>query len=155
MQLGNLSFDWLLVQAQRLHNVATQSTKQRDNDPKNPSCKSKIRVKTYFSSEALKKGLRKCLSELCTSTGSSLVPTYLAFQHKLRPYSLICLPNNWNNYPASLLPVLPRFCHGWAFMDLRRAILRNAIWVELGFRHIWWTCVWQRAKKKKKRARKH
>lgn len=53
------------------------------------------------------RALRKWLSQLYMSTGSGLVPTYLAFQDKLNPYDLICLPNNCNNYTALVKPVHP------------------------------------------------
>lgn len=51
--------------------------------------------------------LRKWLSRRCTSTGSGLVPTFLAFQDELSPRDLICLAGNCNNYTALVKPVSP------------------------------------------------
>lgn len=88
------------------HKLATLSTTNRIMTPKTPIANQLAESKS-ISQLRLWRALRKWLSQLYMSAGSRLVPTYLAFQDMLRPYDLICLPNNCNNYTALVKPVHP------------------------------------------------
>lgn len=88
------------------HKLATLGTSNWIMTPKTPIANQLAESKS-ISQLRLWRALRKWLSQLYMSAGSRLVPTYLAFQDKLSPYDLICLPNNCNNYTALVKPVHP------------------------------------------------
>lgn len=109
---GNLSLYWSSVQELQYasfsysHKLATLSTGNWIMTPNTPIANQLAESKSISQLKHWR-ALRKWLSQLYMSTGNALVPTYLAFQERVRFYDLICLPDNCNNYTALVKPVHP------------------------------------------------